>query len=45
MKICVVILALLSLLLVTACANPGAGDPLRVKCPACGYEFDVERSE
>jgi len=42
MKYHVLILAACSLLLVTACANPGAGDPLRAKCPACGYEFDVD---
>ncbi len=25
-----------------ACATTG-GEAMRVKCPSCGYEFDVER--
>ena len=24
-----------------ACAGKGGGDKARVKCPACGYEFDA----
>lgn len=26
-----------------ACAGMNDGKDLRVKCPSCGYEFDVER--
>ncbi|MCK4535767.1 MAG: hypothetical protein KAT93_02070 [Desulfuromonadales bacterium] len=24
-----------------ACAGSGGGEKVRVKCPACGYEFDA----
>lgn len=33
----------LALLLLTACAATTGGEDIRVKCPSCGYEFDVER--
>jgi predicted small secreted protein len=36
----VLLFALLSL---SACASMSGGDPIKVKCPSCGYEFDVER--
>ncbi len=26
----------------TACANKAGGDAVRVKCPSCGFEFDVQ---
>lgn len=26
----------------TACAATSGGEGMRVKCPSCGYEFDVE---
>ncbi|HKJ05489.1 MAG TPA: hypothetical protein VJ974_07830 [Geopsychrobacteraceae bacterium] len=26
-----------------ACAGKSSDENLRVKCPSCGYEFDVER--
>lgn len=35
-----ILLVLLTVSL-TACAAPGTKKPLRVKCPACGYEFDT----
>lgn len=25
-----------------ACAGMSGGDAVKVKCPSCGYEFDVE---
>ena len=34
--------AALLLLALTACAGANAGKDVRVKCPACGYEFNVE---
>jgi hypothetical protein len=37
-------LVICSLFIITACAGSGAGDAARVKCPACGYQFDVEAS-
>lgn len=42
MKCVNLILATCLFLTLTACANPGAGDAVQVKCPACGYQFDVE---
>ncbi|HKJ04177.1 MAG TPA: hypothetical protein VJ974_01160 [Geopsychrobacteraceae bacterium] len=30
-------------LTLTACAASTSGESQRVKCPSCGYEFDVER--
>jgi hypothetical protein len=27
----------------TACAGSMGGENVRVKCPSCGYEFDVDR--
>ena len=42
MKLIPLILATCLVLMLTACANPGKGDAPRVKCPACGYQFDVE---
>lgn len=36
----VMVLIALSL---TACAATTGGEDMRVKCPSCGYEFDVER--
>jgi hypothetical protein len=36
------VLALVALSL-TACATTTASEDARVKCPSCGYEFDVDR--
>ena len=36
------VLVMLALSL-AACAATTAGDDVRVKCPSCGYEFDVDR--
>lgn len=33
----------LVLLLLTACTATTGGEKIKVKCPACSYEFDVER--
>ena len=41
MKYLFPILAVTLFFVLTACANPGAGDAARVKCPACGYQFNV----
>lgn len=27
-----------------ACAGTGGKEPVRVKCPSCGYEFDVDQA-
>lgn len=43
MKYLSILLATCLILTLTACANPGTGDTPRVKCPACGYQFDVEQ--
>ena len=34
-------LAILMIFALAACAGTGSGDKVRVKCPACGYEFDA----
>lgn len=34
-------LVVLMTLSLVACAGTGGGDKVRVKCPACGYEFDA----
>ena len=34
-------LAIMMILSLAACAGTGGGDKVRVKCPACGYEFDA----
>ena len=36
----VALVAMMALSLV-ACAGTSGGDKVRVKCPACGYEFDA----
>ena len=36
----IALVAMMTLSLV-ACAGTGGGDKVRVKCPACGYEFDA----
>jgi len=36
-----IMLVTLLALSLTACATTGGGDKVRVKCPACGYEFDA----
>jgi len=36
--------AALLMFTLTACAGSNAGKDVRVKCPACGYEFDVDSS-
>lgn len=38
-----VLLAVLSVfaLSLAGCANKATKDPIRVKCPSCGYEFEV----
>jgi predicted small secreted protein len=36
------ILVLLALSL-TACAATTGGESVKVKCPSCGYQFDVDR--
>ena len=33
--------AILLMLSLSACAGKQDGDMTRVKCPACGYEFDA----
>lgn len=30
-------------LTLTACAASSGGETMKVKCPSCGYEFDVDR--
>ena len=40
-KIFTGILAAMMILSLVACAGTGSGDKVRVKCPACGYEFDA----
>jgi Flp pilus assembly protein TadD len=34
-------LLVMMILSLVACAGTGGGDKVRVKCPACGYEFDA----
>jgi hypothetical protein len=34
-------LAAMMILSLVACAGTGADSKVRVKCPACGYEFDA----
>ena len=34
-------LALLMIFSLAACIGSGDDDKIRVKCPACGYEFDA----
>ena len=34
-------LAIMMILSLAACAGTGGADKVRVKCPACGYEFDA----
>ena len=33
--------AIMMILALAACAGSGAGNKVRVECPACGYEFDA----
>ena len=40
-KVFFVALAVLMVLSLTACAGKSGDNKLRVKCPACGYEFDA----
>jgi len=40
-KVSAVILSLLLVMSLAACAKTMDGEKARVKCPACGYEFDV----
>lgn len=35
------VMALVALSL-TACATTSGGDNVKVKCPSCGYQFDVD---
>jgi hypothetical protein len=37
-----VLVALMALSL-TACTGVKKDSPVRVKCPACGYEFDIKQ--
>ncbi len=41
-KFAYLVLALIITSSVSACTGAGGKNDLRVKCPACGYEFDVE---
>jgi len=34
-------LAVMMILSLVACAGTGGDQKIRVKCPACGYEFDA----
>lgn len=34
-------LAVMLILTLAACAGTGGNNKVRVKCPACGYEFDA----
>lgn len=34
--------AALLLIALTACAGANAGNDVRVKCPACGYEYNID---
>jgi Flp pilus assembly protein TadD len=34
-------LVIMMALSLVACAGTGGGEKARVKCPACGYEFDA----
>ena len=34
-------LVAMMVLSLAACASTGGGEKARVKCPACGYEFDA----
>ncbi len=36
---------LLVLFSLTACVAATSGDPIRVKCPSCGYEFEIPHEE
>jgi len=40
-KVFSVALAVLIICSLSACAGKSADDKVRVKCPACGYEFDA----
>jgi hypothetical protein len=42
--ISIVLLAVLALSL-SACAGMGKKETSRVKCPACGYEFDTPKEQ
>ena len=40
-KLFSVALVVMMALSLVACAGSGGGENVRVKCPACGYEFDA----
>lgn len=40
-KLACVAITLLLISSLTGCAGTSTADPARVKCPACGFEFDV----
>ncbi|MCP3176082.1 hypothetical protein MJO47_03110 [Desulfuromonas sp. KJ2020] len=40
-KLISLVLVSLFALSLAACAPAGKGDSVRVKCPACGYEFEA----
>jgi hypothetical protein len=39
-KLAYLLVAILLSVSLTACATTSGSEPVKVKCPACGYEFD-----
>ena len=44
-KLVLLLSALLMVASLSACATNGGGDDVKVKCPACGYEFSVDSAD
>ena len=42
-KVLSLVLATVMVMSLSACAGMGKQETSRVKCPACGYEFDAPR--
>ena len=40
-KFITLVLVVMFSLSLAACAKPGKSEPIKVKCPACGYEFEA----
>ena len=41
-KLVLLLSALLMVASLSACATNGGGDNVKVKCPACGHEFNTD---